>query len=231
MPSVTIVSRMLTIIQMPKYSLAVRETRREPAPARALCTRNRQCPLPSVACLSIARVQPSTSCKDVKKAGPRGPAHHYTENALPANRSLQQECLLHRRHGEFRAVLDPDGQTVIVLVRVQNLIESGPCWFRSPKEEAFQPRRSGRRADRRHGARLPTMPILIREAKSRAASPSRCEDGGAVAIFVLHRQGERVLIVLGANTTREPARRFRSCRCPLRCDVVEQVPPTKKPFS
>ena len=36
--------------------------------------------------------------------------------------------------------LMPDGQReVIVLVLVQNLIESVPCWLRSPKLEAFQP--------------------------------------------------------------------------------------------
>lgn len=36
--------------------------------------------------------------------------------------------------------LMPDGQReVIVLVLVQNLIESVPCWLRSPKEEDFQP--------------------------------------------------------------------------------------------
>jgi hypothetical protein len=36
--------------------------------------------------------------------------------------------------------LMPDGQReVIVLVFVQNLIESVPCWLRSPKLEAFQP--------------------------------------------------------------------------------------------
>lgn len=36
--------------------------------------------------------------------------------------------------------LMPDGQRdVIVFVRVQNLIESGPCWLRSPKDEDFQP--------------------------------------------------------------------------------------------
>ena len=36
--------------------------------------------------------------------------------------------------------LMPDGQRLVtVLVRVQNLIESVPCWLRSPKEEDFQP--------------------------------------------------------------------------------------------
>lgn len=36
--------------------------------------------------------------------------------------------------------LMPEGQrAVTVLVRVQNLIDSGPCWLRSPKTERFQP--------------------------------------------------------------------------------------------
>ena len=36
--------------------------------------------------------------------------------------------------------LMPDGQRVVtVLVRVQNLIESGPCWFKSPKDDRFHP--------------------------------------------------------------------------------------------
>ncbi len=37
-------------------------------------------------------------------------------------------------------LLMPEGQrAVTVLVFVQNLIESVPCWLRSPKLEAFQP--------------------------------------------------------------------------------------------
>ena len=37
-------------------------------------------------------------------------------------------------------LLMPDGQrAVTVLVFVQNLIESVPCWLRSPKLDAFQP--------------------------------------------------------------------------------------------
>lgn len=36
--------------------------------------------------------------------------------------------------------LMPDGQRLVtVFVRVQNLMESVPCWFRSPKEDCFQP--------------------------------------------------------------------------------------------
>ncbi|ANL32882.1 hypothetical protein AMC79_CH00777 [Rhizobium phaseoli] len=37
-------------------------------------------------------------------------------------------------------LLMPEGQrAVTVLVLVQNLIESVPCWLRSPKLDAFQP--------------------------------------------------------------------------------------------
>ena len=59
-----------------------------------------------------------------------------------ARTSLAAWRLAHSMVGMVNAAPSrcPAGQRVVtVLVRVKNRIESGPCWFRSPNPERFQP--------------------------------------------------------------------------------------------
>ena len=71
-----------------------------------------------------------TNCRVKQK---RAPARE------PFSQSIQMDHFIVGMENSAPSLM-PDGQRLVtVLVRVQNLIESMPCWLRSPKAEAFQP--------------------------------------------------------------------------------------------
>ncbi len=79
-------------------------------------------------------VKPDVSCIAAQNA---------TKKSLPEEARVGEDLVFRYRIVGIEnsaPSLMPEGQReVMVLVLVQNLIESGPCWLRSPKDEDFQP--------------------------------------------------------------------------------------------